>query len=205
MKFAGDSEICGQGEPVEHLYEVVSGAVRTMKILPDGRRKICGFHFRGDVFGLEDGDEHTLSAEAVVPSTIRVVKRRTLVRSAVNDGNLAEELFAIAVLEIARAQRHALMLVMTSQERLNSFLIEMAERISIDDLVSLPMCRRDIADYLGLTVETVSRTITGLASTATIHLPGSRTIVVRDRSALARGTGAAGDAAPMRDSAQQAG
>ena len=79
---------------------------------------------------------------------------------------------------------------MTAQERVNSFLVEMMERISIGDLVQLPMSRQDIADYLGLTVETVSRTITGLAGTSTIHLASSRTIMLRNRSALERGTGA---------------
>jgi CRP/FNR family nitrogen fixation transcriptional regulator len=190
MKFGADSEICGEGEPVEFVYEVMTGAVRTVKILPDGRRQVCGFHFAGDIFGLEDGNVHALSAEAVGPATIRVIKRRTLVRLAADDCKLAEDLLTASMCEVARAQRHALMLVMTAQERVNGFLVEMMERISAGDLVRLPMSRRDIADYLSLTIETVSRTITGMAVGLTIHLPSSRTIVLRNRSALERGTGA---------------
>jgi Trp operon repressor len=89
--------------------------------------------------------------------------------------------------EAARAHSHALMLVLTAQERVKSFLTEMAERVSIGDLIQLPMSRQEIADHLGLTVETVSRIITGLARSATIRLPYWRAIVVRDRSALERG------------------
>ena len=190
MKFGADIEICGEGEPAEYVYQVATGAVRTVKLLPDGRRKIGGFYFAGDMFGFEDGNEHSLSAEAVMPSTVRVIKRRTLVQLAAGDHKLAEELLTMAIREAARAHRHALLLIMTAQERVNSFLVEMMERISIGDLVQLPMSRQDIADYLGLTIETVSRTITGLTGTFTIHLPSSRTIVLRNRSALERGTGA---------------
>ena len=76
------------------------------------------------------------------------------------------------------------------QERVNSFLVEMGQRISVGELVLLPMSRQDIADYLGLTIETVSRTFTGLVSTSTIKVPSSRIIMLRDRSALERGSGA---------------
>src|SRR5262249_1647254 len=112
MKFGSGTEIYGAGEPVEYVYEVVTGAVRTVKILPDGRRKIGGFYFAEDIFGLEDGNEHGLSAEAVAPSTVRVVKRRTLVRLAADDCNLGGELLTMALRDAARAHRHALLLVM---------------------------------------------------------------------------------------------
>src|SRR5215510_13020629 len=90
MKFAEPSEIYGEGEPVDSVYEVVNGAVRTVKVLSDGRRTICGFYFAGDIFGLDDGNEHSRSAEALVPTTVLVIKRRTLVRVAGNDRKLAE-------------------------------------------------------------------------------------------------------------------
>jgi CRP-like cAMP-binding protein len=188
MKFGAGTEIWGDGEPVDYVYEVVNGAARTVKVLVDGRRKISGFYFPGDIFGLEDGNEHSLSAEAVVASTVRVIKRRILVQLAADDLGLAEELLTMAMREVGHAQRHALMLVMTAQERVSGFLVEMAERISVGDLVQLPMSRRDIADYLGLTIETVSRTIAGLADTSMIRLPNSRAIVLRDRSAFQKGT-----------------
>ena len=145
MKFGAEIALCGEGEPVEYVYEVVTGAVRTVKVLPDGRRKIGGFYFAGDIFGFEDGNEHPLSAEAVVPSTVRVIKRRTLLQLAAGDRKLAEDLLTMAMREAARVHRHALLLIMTAQERVNSFLVEMMERISVSDLVQLPMSRQDIA------------------------------------------------------------
>jgi CRP/FNR family nitrogen fixation transcriptional regulator len=197
MKFGADNEICGEGEPVEYVYEVGSGAVRTVKVLADGRRKISGFYFPGDIFGLEEGNHHALSAEAVGSATVRFIKRRTLVELAADDRNLAEELLAMAMRDVARAHRHALMLIMTAQERVNSFLVEMMERIATGDLVQLPMSRQDIADYLGLTIETVSRTMTGLAGTSTIRLSSSRTVVLRNRSALDRGSGAGSESVSL--------
>jgi len=190
MKLGGGTEIYSEGEPVEYVYEVVTGAVRTVKVLSDGRRQIDGFYFAGDIFGLEAGNEHSLSAEAVVASSIRVIKRQTLIQLAAGNPKLAEEPLTLAMREVERAHRHALMLIMTAQERVNSFLVEMAERISVGDLVTLPMSRQDIADYLGLTVESVSRAITALEGGSTIALPSTRAVVLRNRLVLKRGTGA---------------
>ncbi len=184
MKFAGGAEIYGEGEPVEYVYEVVQGAVRTVKVLTDGRRTIGGFYFAGDIFGLEEGNEHSLSAEAIVDSAVRVIRRRTLIRMSGYDRELAQQLLVTTSHEIARVHNHALMLIKTAQERVASFLLEMGERISVGDLVVLPMSRQDIADYLGVTIETVSRTFTILENTAAIALPNSRAVVLRDRAAL---------------------
>jgi CRP/FNR family nitrogen fixation transcriptional regulator len=186
MSFAAKAEICGDGEPVEYVHEVVTGAVRTVKVLADGRRKILGFHFAGDIFALEDGNEHSLSAEAVVRSSVRVIKLRTLLRLAANDRELAGDLLTTTMCQLARARRHALLLALTARERVNEFLIEMAERLSVGDLIQLPMTRQDIANYLGLTVETVSRTITDLKGASMIGVPSRDAIVVRDRSAFER-------------------
>jgi CRP/FNR family nitrogen fixation transcriptional regulator len=190
MKFGVGAEIFGEGEPAEHVYEVEKGAVRAVTMLADGRRKVGGFYFAGDIFGLEDRNEHALSAEALVPTTVHVIKRQTLVTLAADDRQLAEELLAKAMTDVARVQRHALMLIMTAHERVDGFLVEIAERIAVGDLVQLPMSRRDIADHLGLTIETVSRAMTGLAGTSTIALPSSRLVVMRNRPALKWGTGA---------------
>jgi CRP-like cAMP-binding protein len=184
IKFGAGVEIYGEGEPIEYVYEVVHGAVRTVKVLTDGRRTIGGFYFAGDIFGLEEGREHSLSAEAVVDSAVRLIKRRALIRMAGYDRELARQLLAVTSREIARVHNHALMLIKTAQERVASFLLEMGERIAIGDLVVLPMSRQDIADYLGVTIETVSRTFTILEATAAIALPNARAVVLRDRAAL---------------------
>jgi CRP/FNR family nitrogen fixation transcriptional regulator len=184
IKFSGGEEIYGEAESVDYVYEVTHGAVRTVKVLSDGRRQIGGFYFAGDIFGLEDGDEHSFSAEAILDSKVRIIRRNTLIRLAGHDHDLAQRLLRVTSHEIARVHGHALMLIKNAQERVGSFLLEMAERIAIGALIELPMSRQDIADYLGITIETVSRTFTSLESQATIALPNARAVILRDLSAL---------------------
>jgi len=102
------------------------------------------------------------------------------------DAAIGRELFALTGRELRRVQDRVLLLVKSAQERVASFLLEMAERASGGNIVELPMSRQDIADYLGLTIETVSRTLTGLESIAAIEVPTSRRIVLRNRSTLCR-------------------
>jgi CRP/FNR family transcriptional regulator, nitrogen fixation regulation protein len=186
MSFARNAEIYGEGEPADYLYKVISGTVRTYKVLSDGRRQIGAFHMPGDVFGLETSDEHTFSAEAICDSKVLVIKRSTLVALAGRDTEVARQLWALTGRELSRLQDHILLLIKTAQERVVGFLLEMAERASNNGALELPMSRQDIADYLGLTIETVSRTLTTLENAAAIELPSSRRIVLRNRSALNR-------------------
>jgi CRP/FNR family nitrogen fixation transcriptional regulator len=184
IKFSPDAKIYGEGEPANFIYEVVDGAVRTVKALPGGRRQIGEFYFPGHIFGLDEGDGHSFSAEAVVQSTVRVIDRWKLIRMAEHDGELARQLLLMIGDQLAQAQRHALMLIETAQERVSSFLLEMEKRISIGNFINLPMSRQDIADYLGVTIETVSRTFTSLQTKSTIVLPTRRSVVLRKRSTL---------------------
>lgn len=186
MSFARNAEIYGEGEPADYLYKVVSGTVRTYKVLADGRRQIGAFYMRGDVFGLETCDEHTFSAEAISDAKVLVIKRSTLVALAERDNEVARQLWALTGLELSRVQEHILLLIKTAQERVAGFLLEMADRASNGNSLELPMSRQDIADYLGLTIETVSRTLTTLENAAAIELPSSRRIVLRNRSVLSR-------------------
>jgi CRP/FNR family transcriptional regulator, nitrogen fixation regulation protein len=184
MSYPRNSEIFGENEPAEYLYKVISGSVRTYKILSDGRRQVGGFYLAGDIFGLEFGDEHTFSAEAIADTKVLVVKRSALTSLAGRDVTIAGELFSLTGRELKRVQERILLLVKSAQERVASFLIEMADRAAAGNIVELPMSRQDIADYLGLTIETVSRTLTGLETAATIEVPSSRRIVLRNRPAL---------------------
>jgi CRP-like cAMP-binding protein len=186
MPFARNAEIYGENERAEYLYKVLSGSVRTYKVLNDGRRQIGAFYLPGDIFGLEVGDEHTFSAEAIVDCKVLLVKRSVLVALAARDNEVARQLWTVAAGELQRAQDHIMLLVKTAQERVAGFLLEMSLRERARNEVDLPMSRQDIADYLGLTIETVSRTLTQLENAATIAVPTSRRIVLRNRGALSR-------------------
>ena len=188
MVYPRNTEIFGENEPADYLYKVVSGSVRTYKILSDGRRQVGGFYLPGDLFGLEFADEHTLSAEAISDTKVMVVKRSALTALAGHDALIAQQLFNLTGRELRRAQDRILLLVKSAQERVASFLLEMAERVS-GNSIELPMSRQDIADYLGLTIETVSRTLTSLECASAIEVPTSRRIVLRNRSALSRMNG----------------
>jgi len=185
MSFARNEEIYGEREPAEYLYKVISGTVRIYKILSDGRRQIQAFHLAGDVFGFELDDEHAFSAEAICDSRILVGKRSAVMALAARDNGVARQLLALTTRELHRVQGHVMLLVKTAQERVVSFLLEKAGR-SDGEAVELPMSRQDIADYLGLTIETVSRTLTSLESASAIALPSSRRIVLRNQAALSR-------------------
>ena len=186
MSFARNAEIYGENEPADYLYKVLSGTVRAYKVLADGRRQIGAFYLPGDVFGLENGDEHTFSAEAVTETKVLVFKRSALVALATRDNGVSQQLWTFTSTELRRAQDHVMLLIKTAQERVVGFLLEMAKRLPSGNQVELSMSRQDIADYLGLTIETVSRTLTQLENSSAIELPTSRRIVLRNRAALGR-------------------
>ncbi len=186
MPFGRNAEIYGQNEPAEYVYKVLSGTVRTYKVLNDGRRQIGAFYLPGDIFGLEIGDEHTFSAEAIVDCKVLVIKRSTLVALAGRDNEVARQLWTMTAGELQRAQDHIMLLIKTAQERVAGFLLEMARRSAAATEVDLPMSRQDIADYLGLTIETVSRTLTQLENSGAIAVPTSRHILLRRRGTLSR-------------------
>jgi CRP-like cAMP-binding protein len=188
MAFERNVEIYGEGEPAEYFYQVATGAVRTYKLLSDGRRQIGGFHLPGDCFGLEAGEEHSFSAEAIADCTVRLAKRSSILSIASRDAAISAALWAETAKSLRGAQEHMLLLGRkTAEERVASFLLTMIGPAGrADDVIELPMSRQDIADYLGLTIETVSRTFTHLESTAAIELISSRRVAVRSRSGLQR-------------------
>jgi len=186
MRFARNTEIYGEEDPSEYLYQVVSGAVRTYRVLDDGRRQISAFYLPGDIFGVEAGDLHMSSAEAVCDAQILVAKRSAVMARADHERDLSRQLWTLTVRELQRIQEHSMLLIKSAEERVAGFLLEMARRNPAGAAIDLPMCRQDIADYLGLTIETVSRTFTQLVKSGTIALEKSRRILFRNRAALDR-------------------
>ena len=185
MPFEKDEEIYGEGEKAECIYKVLGGVVRTYNILQDGRRQIGNFYLPGGLFGLEADSRHTMSAEAVANANILVIRRKALTTASQREPRIMSMLLACTARELNFARSHALLLVKTAQERVAAFLLEMSSRLA-GHTVELPMCRQDIADYLGLTIETVSRTLTQLENLHAIEIPSSRRIVLRNPQALAR-------------------
>ena len=185
MKFARNAEIFAEDEPAEYIYKVVSGAVRICKLMSDGRRQIGAFYLPGDLFGLESDELHDFSAEAIGDCTIRAVKRAAIFAEAAFQTRMVNQLWAQTMGHLQRAQHHILLLGRkNAQERIAAFLLDMAARLSRTGDMDLPMPRQDIADYLGLTIETVSRTLTQLERDGLIGIPASRRIVFRNRAAL---------------------
>src|SRR3954469_21677861 len=149
FSYKKDEEIYGEGEPSEYLYQVVRGAVRTYKLLNDGRRQIGAFHLAGDVFGLDPGTSHRLTAEAITDTTVRLVKRRSLEAAAGSDVRVAHNLWTMTAGELRHAEDHMLLLGRkTAMEKVTTFLLEMDRRLAKAGMMALPMCRRDIGDYL---------------------------------------------------------
>jgi len=180
-----EEEIYGEGEPSEYVYQVVQGAVRSYKLLSDGRRQIGAFHLPGDVFGLDPGATHRLTAEAITDTTVRLVKRRSLEAVAASNVRVAHSLWAMTAGDLRHAEDHMLLLGRkTALERVATFLLEMDRRLAKAGVMALPMCRRDIGDYLGLTLETVSRALSELNDKGILAFSGARQIVLRNRQRL---------------------
>jgi CRP/FNR family nitrogen fixation transcriptional regulator len=142
----------------------------------------------GDIFGLEDGDAHRFTAEAVVKTTVRLIRRQTLEAIAETDTVVARNLWSMTSSNLEHAENHMLLLGRkTSLERVAAFLLEMDKRLTAAGIMALPMSRRDIADYLGLTLETVSRALSRLHEAGVLDFTGNnqRGIVLRDRLLLA--------------------
>ncbi len=182
------TEIYGEKEPADYVYQVKTGAARSYKLLSDGRRQIGAFHLVGDIFGLENSSEHRFTAEAIVDTTVRLIKRRSLELVAESDAMVARNLLGMTTNNLQHAEDHMLLLGRkTSLERVAAFLIEMDRRLTAAGVLALPMCRRDIADYLGLTLETVSRALSRLHELGILGFIGNnqRQIVLLDRQQLA--------------------
>lgn len=189
MALGKGEELFAEGDEAEYFYKVVSGAIRTYKLLSDGRRQIDAFHLQGDIFGLEAGAEHRFSAEAVGSASVVAYRRSRLAALTEDDPAFREQVMAATLRSLERAQDHMLLLGRkTAQEKIATFLLDMAERISNDEQqFDLPMQRTDIADHLGLTIETVSRTLTQFARDGLIRLPASsRSVMLCNKQALRR-------------------
>ena len=185
-RFGRGEEVFAEGEAGTFFYKVVSGTVRTGKLLADGRRQIDAFHLAGDVFGLESGDRHRFTAEAVDDVVVIAYRRSRFASLVHDDPAFGEQLMASMLTSLDRAHDHMVLLGRKSAlEKMASFLLDMARRRPGADKVVLPMQRTDIADHLGLTIETVSRTLTQMVRDGLIRLAEvGRTVILVDKAGL---------------------
>jgi len=185
LTFSREAEIFGEGERSEHIYQVLGGVVRTCRFSSDGRRQIEDFHLAGEYFGLEMGPDHSCSAEAIGEVTVQLLKRSTLMELATRDVDVTRRLLELTMSSLARAQKHVDVLSRKGAcERVAAFLLDFADRSGAAAFVDLPMSRQEIGDYLGLTIETVSRTFTQLEADRLIGLADRRRVVLRNREQL---------------------
>ncbi|WP_128924588.1 helix-turn-helix domain-containing protein [Bradyrhizobium guangxiense] len=173
-RYRKGTEIFGEGEEAEYVYQITAGAVRTHKLLADGRRQINAFHLPGDMFGFENGTSHRFTAEAIIETSVRIMRRGSIIEATENRDGGTKSLLRLVTQNLQHAEDHMLLLGRkTAQERVATFLVEMDARLGHPQLMTLPMSRRDIADYLGLTLETVSRALSGLREQNLLRFEGT--------------------------------
>ncbi|MEM7443655.1 MAG: helix-turn-helix domain-containing protein [Pseudomonadota bacterium] len=181
--------IFAEGDEATDLFNVTGGTVMLYKLLADGRRQITGFLFGGDFMGLSTGGTYAYSAEAITPVSICRFPRRRMEQVLDDYPKMQRRLFNMASNELASAQDQMLLLGRkTAKEKLASFLLTLSRRAvrrgQPDNPISVPMGRADIGDYLGLTTETVSRTVTQLKTASIIRLLDGHKIHIADRETL---------------------
>jgi CRP/FNR family transcriptional regulator len=174
-----------EGDQAGQIFDILEGVLRVCKILPDGRRAIIGFVYPGDILGVFFQHRYLFTAEAVTVVKVRRFSRARFF-SLVNESlELRPQLFALLCNEMSAAQDQMLLLGRKcAEERVVSFLLALHRKCASGAEVELPMSRLDIADYLGLTIETVSRTMTSLTRRGLIHAAGRHWIALRNLSAL---------------------
>lgn len=183
--FATGEHLFRQGDPVRLVYRVLKGAVVSYRLLSDGRRQVTGFYLPGDFVGLEAGVEHTTTVEALSPVHASAIERAELAARAVTDIGLAPALWQITVRAFQRSEDHALILARQgATERVVAFLLDFAARLGDPEVMDLPMTRQDIADHVGLTIHTVSRTLSQLQTAGLIEARSTRHVRLLQRDRL---------------------
>jgi CRP/FNR family transcriptional regulator, nitrogen fixation regulation protein len=184
IHFSRNNVIACEGDPADHIFLVVSGLVRSCKSFWGGSRNIVAFYLPGDLFGVADLKYCRLSVEAASDATVLFIKRNALLSIASRECRVASFLLAITTNELRRSQEHALLMSMNAKCRLAMFLTDQWTRSGKENYLNLPMSHRDIADHLGLTIETVSRTITGMERSGLVTRVSPRRLIMRNPCAL---------------------
>ena len=178
--------IACEGDPTDYIYLVVSGVVRSCRTHRDGSRGVVAFYLPGDLFGWSGELIHSLSLEAATDTAVLFFRRSALLAAATHNSRFASYLLAAATDELRRTQASLLLLSRSAECRVTTFLIDLSMRMGNSKYLDLPMTRQDIADHLGLKIETLSRVITKLDKSGSIARTSCRTLVLRNRASLAQ-------------------
>jgi CRP/FNR family transcriptional regulator len=197
--FSPGEAIFWEGDEARQIFDVLEGVLRMCKVLPDGRRAIVGFIYPGEMLGLSFHDHYLFTAEAVIDVKVRRIPRVRFF-ALVNESPVVQPLLIAHLCdEMSAAQDQMLLLGRKSaEERVVSFLLAVHRKSAIDDHIVLPMSRLDMADYLGLTAETVSRTMTSLCRRGLIRTVRRGGVALRKRAALGEIADGAAEAAVSR-------
>lgn len=190
-RFAAGQILFFEGDPARSIFQVVEGTLRILRILPDGRRVITGFLHAGDILGISFGNHYICSAEAIDDVAIRRLSRAAFENEVETSSEIRPAVLQQFSEEMAAAQDQMVLLsTKNAEERLCSLLLKELQRAmragALEPVVQLPMTRQDIADYLGLTIETVSRTMTKLTSKGVVAACGRHAVRIQRRALLAQ-------------------
>lgn len=186
IRYRRNSTIVCEGDPADYIFMVAEGVVRRCKTFQDGTRAIVAFHAPGELFGWTDESTHALSIEAAADTLVLFFKRNVLLSAAAHDHKIANFLLRAATSELRCIQAHSLRINQSAKCRVAGFLLGLSARMGETADVDLPMSHQDVADHLGLSIETVSRTITELERACLIERVSARTINLVNRAALER-------------------
>ena len=187
IRYSRHQTIVTEGEASEYIFLVISGVVRSFRSFQDGTRRIVSFYLPTEFFGLTNHPKHSLTVEAATYANILFFKRSALVSMAKRERGIANFLLTTTVTELQRAQEHSLLISRDAKGRVASFLIDLSKRMRTQTCVDLPISHKDIADHLGLTIETLSRTITQMENSGVIMRGRScHDLILNNRKALAR-------------------
>jgi CRP/FNR family nitrogen fixation transcriptional regulator len=185
FEYHKDEELYGEGCSSDYVYQVTTGAVRNYKLFADGRCQITAFYLPGDIFGFDFSTSRQTTADAIVRTAVRAVRRQDIEAAAAVDIQISNFVSSMLIEDLEHARHQIVSLGRkTAMERVAAFLLEMDRRLLTSDMLPLPMCRRDIGDYLGLTLETVSRALSQLHEQGVLTFVDARHIALKSRARL---------------------
>jgi CRP/FNR family nitrogen fixation transcriptional regulator len=185
VRFRRNNVLACEGDSADYIFIVVSGVLRSCKIFKNGSHSIVAFYLPGDVLGWSEA-RYMLNVEAVTDAMVLFLKRKTLMSVAARESRVANFLLDVATAELRRTQEHAVLMSQSAKYRVAKFLTDLCGRLGRPKSLSLPMSHQDIADHLGLTIETLSRVITNLERSGLVGRASRQTLVLPDERLLAQ-------------------